>query len=92
MHAPDSPEFGLIDGTLPGAAGKLIGRERELAALQAHMPRHRLVMVTGFGGMGNTRLAIEFAREHAADPLNKTIFLGLDELRQNDPTAFRLAG
>ncbi len=44
--AHNSPEFSLIDGTLPGVAGKLIGREPELAALQAHMLRHRRVTVT----------------------------------------------
>jgi len=93
----DAPAHGLapalasINGGLPDASGPLIGRERELATLQAQMPSHRLVTVTGPGGMGKTRLAIEFAREHVADPLNKMLFLGLEGLRQKDQISFRLA-
>jgi predicted ATPase/DNA-binding winged helix-turn-helix (wHTH) protein len=69
----------------------IIGRERELAALQAMMPGHRLVTVTGPGGMGKTRLALEFAAEHEADPLNDILFLSLEGLRQKDQILIRLA-
>jgi predicted ATPase/DNA-binding winged helix-turn-helix (wHTH) protein len=95
---PDAPAHGLtqvvsaVDDGLPDASGLFVGRERELATLQAQMPRHRLVTVTGPGGMGKTRLAIEFAREHVADPFNKLLFLGLEGLRQKDQISFRLAG
>ena len=47
---------------LPAAANPLIGRRRDLAALQAALERSRLVTLTGIGGTGKTRLAIEVAR------------------------------
>ncbi|MFI5845906.1 BTAD domain-containing putative transcriptional regulator [Catenuloplanes sp. NPDC051500] len=39
----------------------LVGRERELAALDRLLHAHRLVTVTGVGGVGKTRLAAELA-------------------------------
>jgi predicted ATPase/DNA-binding winged helix-turn-helix (wHTH) protein len=80
--APDRPSAAL---------GPIIGREPELAALQAMMPGHRLVTVTGPGGMGKTRLALEFAAEHQADPLNSILFVSLEGLRQKDQIMVRLA-
>jgi predicted ATPase len=50
-----------------------------------------LLAGTGAGGMGKTRLALEFVAEHAADPLNKILFLGLEGLRQRDQIVIRLA-
>jgi predicted ATPase len=72
-------------------AAPFIGRERDLAALQAAMPRHQLVTVTGPGGIGKTRLALEFMREHGADPQNKILLLPLEGLRQRDQMFARLA-
>ena len=39
----------------------LIGRESELAEVQAAVKAHRLVTLTGVGGVGKTRLALEVA-------------------------------
>jgi predicted ATPase len=39
----------------------LIGRESEVAELQAVVKAHRLVTLTGVGGVGKTRLAVEVA-------------------------------
>jgi predicted ATPase/DNA-binding winged helix-turn-helix (wHTH) protein len=75
----------------PPSAGPMVGRERELSALLAMMPGHRLVTITGPGGMGKTRLAMEFALENATDPLNRVLFLGLEGLRQRDQIVFRVA-
>ena len=52
---------------LPVAATAFVGREKELAALKALLlrPEVRLVTVTGPGGIGKSRLAIEGARELA---------------------------
>jgi len=44
---------------LPLSLTVLHGRERELEAVAGELARHRLVTLTGFGGVGKTRLAIE---------------------------------
>ena len=46
---------------LPVRLTSFVGRERELAALDALLAGARLVTVTGAGGAGKTRLAVEFA-------------------------------
>ena len=49
-------------GNLPAAPSALIGRAAELAAVASMLQTSRLVTVTGTGGVGKTRLAIEAAR------------------------------
>ncbi|MGO8849792.1 ATP-binding protein [Mycobacterium sp.] len=53
-------------GNLRPQATSLIGRESEAAELQAAVKAHRLVTLTGVGGVGKTRLAVEVAA-HLAD-------------------------
>jgi predicted ATPase/class 3 adenylate cyclase len=48
-------------GNLRAATTSFIGRESELAELQAAIKAHRLVTLTGVGGVGKTRLALEVA-------------------------------
>jgi predicted ATPase len=48
-------------GNLRAATTSLIGRESEVAELHAAMKAHRLVTLTGVGGVGKTRLALEVA-------------------------------
>ncbi len=47
---------------LPFALTRFLGREREEAALRAGLAEQRLVTLTGVGGVGKTRLALESAR------------------------------
>jgi non-specific serine/threonine protein kinase len=47
---------------LPHPLSSFIGRQRELAQLSALLAQHALVTLTGPGGVGKTRLAIEVAR------------------------------
>ena len=49
-------------GNLPAAPSALIGRAAELAAVASALQASRLVTITGSGGVGKTRLAIEAAR------------------------------
>jgi predicted ATPase len=53
-----------LAGALPAQATPLLGREREAAAVEHLMVREgaRLVTLTGPGGVGKTRLAVEAAR------------------------------
>ena len=48
------------------AATSLIGRDSEITDIQAAVKAHRLVTLTGVGGVGKTRLATEVAA-HLAD-------------------------
>lgn len=50
---------------LPADASSFIGRGRELAELEALLPRTRLLTLSGTGGVGKTRLAVELARAAA---------------------------
>ncbi len=59
---------------LPKRLPKLVGREADLEALQALLGRADLVTVTGPGGVGKTRLAIEVA-EHAIDDYEEGVWL-----------------
>ncbi len=51
---------------LPARRAAFIGRQRELMRLAEYLahPDYRLVTITGIGGVGKTRLALEAAREH----------------------------
>ena len=46
---------------LPAAVSPIVGRQRELATLAASLLSDRLVTLTGVGGIGKTRLAVEVA-------------------------------
>jgi predicted ATPase len=48
-------------GNLRAAVTSLIGRESEAGEVQAAVKAHRLVTLTGVGGVGKTRLALEVA-------------------------------
>lgn len=49
-------------GNLRPATGKMIGREADIDAVVTEVRSHRLVTLTGVGGVGKTRLALEVAR------------------------------
>lgn len=51
---------------IPTPLTALRGRERERETLTKLLQAHRLVTVTGLGGIGKTRLALEVARAHSS--------------------------
>src|ERR1700737_1253709 len=60
----DFPALRALDtsrGNLRPPATSFIGRESEVAELQAALREHRVVTLTGVGGVGKTRLAQEVA-------------------------------
>lgn len=52
-----------IPNNLPLAATSFIGREKEMAEVKEILAKSRLVTLTGSGGTGKTRLAIQVATE-----------------------------
>ena len=52
-------------GNLPPSLTSFVGRREELATIERLVADSRLVTVTGAGGIGKTRLVVEYAR-HAA--------------------------
>jgi len=52
---------------LPASSSELIGREAETRDVVDLVTRHRLVTLTGVGGIGKTRLALEVARHLLPD-------------------------
>ncbi len=54
-------------GNLRAATTSFIGRESEVVELQAVVKAHRLVTLTGVGGVGKTRLALEVAARLAGE-------------------------
>jgi predicted ATPase len=68
--APHPTAIRAADQDLPIALTSFIGRERELVDLSEQLETARLVTLTGAGGSGKTRLALEVARrvaDHYAD-------------------------
>ncbi|WP_129670426.1 tetratricopeptide repeat protein [Candidatus Chloroploca sp. Khr17] len=71
---------------LPAQTTTLIGREREVAAVCAllRQPELRLVSLTGPGGTGKTRLAIQVAAELLDFFAGGVFFVPLDSIRNPD--------
>jgi predicted ATPase/DNA-binding NarL/FixJ family response regulator/DNA-binding XRE family transcriptional regulator len=80
-------------GRLPIAQSSFVGRERELAALSELLMRSRLINLTGPGGVGKTRLAIEAARRWAAagGRDGDVVFVPLDAIQPPRPVDSVLA-
>jgi non-specific serine/threonine protein kinase len=80
-------------GRLPIAQSSFVGRERELTALSQLFARSRLVNLTGPGGVGKTRLAVEAARrwETTGGHGDDVVFVPLDAIQPPRPVASVLA-
>lgn len=86
LHLPSEASTSTTVGTLPVAATSLVGRERELEQLKGLLARRdaRLLVLTGAGGSGKTRLALEAARRAAPAFANGATLVELARLR--DPS------
>jgi len=73
-----SPAFVVPEPPTP-----LIGREADMAEVRARLLHgaERLVTLTGTGGVGKTRLALELAARLRADFIGGVYFVALDALR-----------
>ena len=60
------PSLASLDAhpnNLPSQFSTFIGRESEIAAIRNQLSAHRLVTITGPGGVGKTRLALQIAAD-----------------------------
>src|SRR6476661_2126483 len=60
--APGTAGSQQAGNNLPNQLTSLIGRETEVAEIKAELSNYRLVTLTGAGGVGKTRLAVEVGR------------------------------
>ena len=74
----------IVGGRLPAIVSTLIGREQDLATVNAMLtsPDHRLVILTGPGGVGKTRLAIQVAHDLTAHFAGRVFFVPLATLTE----------
>jgi predicted ATPase len=67
---------------LPAAVTPFIGRAEEVAELRDLLRRIQLVTITGPGGIGKTRLALQAASELEADLRDGAAFISLSSLHE----------
>jgi predicted ATPase/DNA-binding CsgD family transcriptional regulator len=72
----------LRSGRVPAPVSSFIGRSRELAELTALLDTGRLITLTGPGGSGKTRLAIELAEAVPDSTGGPFIFVDLSPLTE----------
>jgi predicted ATPase/DNA-binding XRE family transcriptional regulator len=77
--APDRAVDELTGASLPLALTALLGRDVDVATLQQWLADStaRLITLTGPGGVGKTRLALELARSIAAAGTSRVVFVPL---------------
>lgn len=81
--APAAALDQLRDASLPLAPTILLGRDADVQTLRLWLadPTARLITLTGPGGIGKTRLALEIARATAAEGTCRVLFIGLASIR-----------
>jgi predicted ATPase/DNA-binding SARP family transcriptional activator len=90
----DFPPLASIETTnLPMQPTPFVGRQRELAEVLALLrdPRLRLLTLTGTGGSGKTRLALQAAAESAEDYRDGVFWVPLQALRDQELVEFAIA-
>ena len=82
--APVRPWNGLTLTALPVAPTPMIGRHHEITTVLELLERGdaRLVTLTGPGGIGKTRLAIDLAHRFEAEHLGQVTFVALEAVRR----------
>ena len=77
---------------IPAALTPLLGRARELDDTERLLGATRLLTITGAGGSGKTRLALELAHRVADDFLDGVVWVDLAPLSEPDLIAQQILG
>jgi predicted ATPase/class 3 adenylate cyclase len=84
----DNPE---LPNNLPSVLSAFVGREKELADVRELIASARLVTLTGAGGSGKTRLALQAAAEQIGIAADGVWFADLAPLTEDDQVAGAVA-
>ncbi len=88
------PPLHSLDGrrvSLPAQLTSFVGRDGEVAAAGRLLAEHRLVTLTGPGGTGKTRLAVQLAAAAADAFADGVCFVSLDAVRDPGLVASQIA-
>ena len=88
------PPIRSLDGrrvSLPTQLTSFVGRDGEVAAAGRLLAEHRLVTLTGPGGMGKTRLSLQVAADASEAFADGVIFVNLDAVRDPELVASQIA-
>src|SRR5215217_7367411 len=90
----EAPEFRDLDRGLPVPPNQTIGRGHELAAIAERLRASsvRLLTLTGPGGVGKTRLAIEAARAAEPEFADRARFVSLASLQRPEDVPAAIVG
>ena len=77
---------------LPLPVSSFVGREAEIAGIEERLSRERLLTLTGVGGVGKTRLALEVARRAAPEFGDGVVFVDFSPLVDPALVAGEIAG
>lgn len=92
LGSPSADRSGESEDNLPARYENFIGRKTELNELSAILGRgERLVTLLGAGGMGKTRLALEYAYRNRHHYPDGTYFIPLDTITSTDSIILQIA-
>jgi predicted ATPase len=77
--------------SLPLLAGRVIGRSASIEAIAGDIERHRLVTITGSGGIGKTTVALQVGATVAQRFENHVVFVDLSAVSEDGMVASALA-
>jgi predicted ATPase len=90
--AADAPRIADNTGAVPVSLSSFVGREKELLEVQRRLANNRLLTVTGPGGSGKTRLAVQVASNQAPAFKDGVVFVALAAIRDAELVASSIAG
>jgi predicted ATPase/DNA-binding XRE family transcriptional regulator len=88
---PEPPSSDKPSHNLPWQRTSFVGRRREIEELSALVAQRRLVTITGAGGVGKTRIAIEVASQRKPPPRDGIWFADLAPLTGGDLVLAKIA-